>query len=63
MKVHPALTSEHEALRETMRRFVAREIAPHAATWDELTRRRNFRASSAGKSQWSACSLVELEVP
>jgi len=32
---HPALTDEHEALRETMRRFVAREIAPHAAAWDE----------------------------
>ena len=35
MKAHPALTEEHEAFRETMRRFVAREIAPHAATWDE----------------------------
>ncbi|MEA2931100.1 MAG: acyl-CoA dehydrogenase [Hyphomicrobiales bacterium] len=32
---HPALTDEHEALRETMRRFVTREIAPHAAAWDE----------------------------
>jgi uncharacterized protein (TIGR00369 family) len=35
MKAHPALTDEHEALRDTMRRFVAREIAPHAAAWDE----------------------------
>ena len=35
MKAHPALTAEHEALRDTMRRFVAREIAPHAAAWDE----------------------------
>ena len=35
MKVHPALTEEHEALRDTMRRFVQREIAPHAAAWDE----------------------------
>ena len=33
--VHPALTPEHEAMRETMRRFVAREIAPHASAWDE----------------------------
>lgn len=33
--VHPALTDEHEAMRETMRRFVAREIAPHATAWDE----------------------------
>ena len=35
MKAHPALTDEHEALRDTMRRFVQREIAPHAAAWDE----------------------------
>ena len=35
MKVHPALTDEHEAFRDTMRRFVSREITPHAAAWDE----------------------------
>jgi acyl-CoA dehydrogenase len=35
MKAHPALTEEHEAFRDTMRRFVQREIAPHAAAWDE----------------------------
>src|SRR6185295_8699340 len=35
IRAHPALTDEHEALRETMRRFVAREIAPHATAWDE----------------------------
>jgi acyl-CoA dehydrogenase len=35
MRAHPALTAEHEALRETMRRFVASEIAPHANEWDE----------------------------
>jgi acyl-CoA dehydrogenase len=34
-RTHPALTIEHEALRDTMRRFVAREIAPHATAWDE----------------------------
>jgi acyl-CoA dehydrogenase len=33
--VHPALTEEHEAYRETARRFVAKEILPHAAAWDE----------------------------
>lgn len=33
--IHPALTAEHEAFRETVRRFVAREIVPHAAAWDE----------------------------
>ena len=32
---HPAITEEHEAYRETARRFVANEILPHAATWDE----------------------------
>ena len=35
MNAHPALTEEHEAFRETMRRFVAREIAPHVNDWDE----------------------------
>ncbi|TAK51007.1 MAG: acyl-CoA dehydrogenase, partial [Betaproteobacteria bacterium] len=35
MKAYPALTEEHEVFRETMRRFVAREIAPHATSWDE----------------------------
>jgi acyl-CoA dehydrogenase len=34
-RVHPALRDEHEAVRETMRRFVAREIMPHAIAWDE----------------------------
>jgi acyl-CoA dehydrogenase len=31
----PYYTAEHEAFRETMRRFVAREIEPYAAAWDE----------------------------
>ena len=35
MKAHPALTEEHEAWRETVRRFVEREILPNAAAWDE----------------------------
>ena len=35
MRAHPALTEEHEAWRETVRRFVEREILPHAAKWDE----------------------------
>jgi len=35
MRAHPALTAEHEAFRDSVRRFVAREIAPHAAEWDE----------------------------
>jgi acyl-CoA dehydrogenase len=32
---HPAITEEHEAFRATARRFVEREILPHAAAWDE----------------------------
>ncbi len=34
-KPHPALTEEHEAWRETVRRFVEREIIPNATAWDE----------------------------
>lgn len=32
---HPAITEAHEAYRETVRRFVEREILPHATAWDE----------------------------
>ena len=32
---HPAITEAHEAYRETVRRFVEREILPQAAAWDE----------------------------
>ncbi len=32
---HPAVTEAHEAFRETARRFVEKEILPHAAAWDE----------------------------
>jgi acyl-CoA dehydrogenase len=35
MKAHPALAEEHEAFRDTVRRFVERELLPHAAAWDE----------------------------
>ena len=35
MKRHPAFTEEHEAWRDTVRRFVDREIIPHASAWDE----------------------------
>ncbi len=31
----PPFTPEHEELRETCRRFVATELAPHAARWEE----------------------------
>src|ERR1044072_3418277 len=58
--VHPALTPEHAAARETMRRFVAREIAPHAAAWDDAARGDNSRrsapryASQGRESRWAA---------
>ena len=51
MKTHPALTEEHEAFRETMRRFVAKEIAPHATEWDEageFPREMYLKAGAAG---------------
>ena len=36
LRLNPALlTPEHLAWRETVRRFVARELEPHAARWDE----------------------------
>ena len=34
-RAHPALGAEHEQFRDTVRRFVERELAPHAADWDE----------------------------
>jgi acyl-CoA dehydrogenase len=32
---NPFYTGEHEAFREVMRRFVAREVEPYAHQWDE----------------------------
>jgi len=34
-RAHPALTPEHAQFRDTVRRFVDRELAPQAAAWDE----------------------------
>jgi len=51
MKTHPALTEEHEAFRDTMRRFVAKEISPYATEWDEageFPREMYRKAASAG---------------
>jgi len=31
----PFYTADHEAFRDVMRRFVARDIEPHASAWDE----------------------------
>ena len=51
MKAHPALTEEHEAFRDAIRRFVAKEIAPHATDWDEageFPREMYLKAAAAG---------------
>ncbi len=48
---HPALTADHEAFRDTVRRFVAKEILPYAATWDEageFPRELYLKAARAG---------------
>src|SRR3954451_21815075 len=34
---HFIFTDEHEALRESIRRFVVSELAPHAEEWEETT--------------------------
>src|SRR5689334_24628105 len=34
---HFIFTDEHEALRESIRAFATRELAPHAAEWEETT--------------------------
>ena len=31
----PPFTDEHEQLREAVRRFVARELRPHAEEWED----------------------------
>ena len=35
MSADPPFTDEHEALRESVRRFVAQELRPHASEWEE----------------------------
>jgi len=34
---HFIFTDEHEQLRESIRSFVAKELAPHAEEWEETT--------------------------
>ena len=54
----PRSRAEHEALRETMRRFVAREITPHAAAWDEAE---EFPRELYGKA--AAAGLLGIGFP
>ena len=35
MSADPPFTDEHEELRDSIRRFVAAELRPHAAAWEE----------------------------
>ena len=35
LHLHPSLTPDHSAFRDTVRRFVREEIAPHVNEWDE----------------------------
>ena len=35
MSADPPFTDEHETLRESVRRFVANELRPHASEWEE----------------------------
>jgi acyl-CoA dehydrogenase len=46
----PYFGAEHQAFRETVRRFVGEEIAPHAAAWDEAETfpRELYRKAAAG---------------
>ena len=67
MKAHPALTDEHEALRDTMRRFVAREITPHATrppakAAPTKTSGRWAKASASVAAAWASagdCSVAQ----
>ncbi|MBI1943391.1 MAG: acyl-CoA dehydrogenase family protein [Betaproteobacteria bacterium] len=50
-RAHPSLTDEHEAFRDTVRRFVEREVLPYATEWDEageFPRELYRRAARAG---------------
>jgi acyl-CoA dehydrogenase len=52
LQLNPAfMTPEHAAFKDTVRRFVARELEPHAAMWDEAgeyPRELHARAAQAG---------------
>ena len=47
----PFYNADHEAFRDVMRRFVAREIEPYAHEWDEAG---EFRASCTRRLPRSA---------
>jgi acyl-CoA dehydrogenase len=52
----PFYSGEHEAFREVMRRFVAKEIEPYAHQWDEdgeFPRELYRRASEIGLLGWA----------
>ena len=52
----PFYTAEHEAFREVVRRFVQKEIEPHAHEWDEageFPRALYLKAAEIGLLAWA----------
>ena len=57
----PYYTAEHEAFRDSIRRWVAREVEPYAADWDEagsFPRELYKKASEIG-----LCSFFTFNIP
>ncbi len=53
-RAHPFYTEDHAAWRDTLRRWVDREIAPHATAWDEageFPRELYYKAADIGLLQ------------
>ena len=51
MNLHPAFSEEHERYRDTVRRFVEKEVSPYVNAWDEaeeFPRELYRRAAAAG---------------
>ena len=52
----PPFTDEHEELRETVRRFVGKEVAPHVDEWEEAREFPRGCSPAAASSGFSASS-------
>jgi alkylation response protein AidB-like acyl-CoA dehydrogenase len=50
-------SAEHEALRESVRRWVEREVAPRVATWEEASAYPREVLAQAGAQGWHALAL------
>ena len=53
--------AEHEALRDAARRWVEREVAPHAAAWEAAHAYPRELLSAAGAQGWFALALPEAD--